>query len=118
MDAEERWTFALLIETLMLVMLLGVDVCIGKLMWSVEVIEYVERVEDSGFEVLSVIDMVVEDGFGGECTRAFVRGSWRGSDGVVEVEKDLNELFGLVLDLWRDVMYVVVVMVLLGDGLV
>ena len=116
LDAEERWTFALLIETLTLVTPLGVDARTGKLTWSVEVIEHVERAEDSGLEALSVIDMAVEDGSGGECTRALVRGPWRGSDGAVEAEKDPNEPLGLALDSWRDATYVAVAMASPGDG--
>ena len=102
---EDRWRFALLVETLTLVTPLGVDAHTGRFYWSVEVMEYIGESDDGGAE-LSVIDMAVEDGDLGDVTRALVVGPWQGSDGVVEAEKDPNETLGEALDSWRDATYV------------
>ena len=102
---EDRWRFALLVETLTLVTPLGVDAHTGRFHWSVEVVEYIGA-SDDGAKELSVIDMAVEDGDLGDVTRALVVGPWQGSDGVVEAEKDPNEILGEALDSWRDATYV------------
>ena len=110
LEAEDRWTMSLLIETLTLVTPLGCDSVTGRLCWSVEVVEHVPKRAELGLGEVSVIDMAVEGGALGERTRALVLGPWRGSDGAVEAEKDPNEPLGVALDSWRDATYVAAAM--------
>jgi len=110
LDAEDAWAFGLLLETLTLVTPLGVNERTGALAWSVEVVDHVCEREEEGRPAVSVIDMAVEDGSVGDCTRALVAGAWRGSDGAVEAEKDPQEPLGVALDSWRDATYVATAM--------
>lgn len=110
LEAEDRWTMSLLIETLTLVTPLGCDPATGRLCWSVEIVEHVPKRAELGLREVSVIDMAMEGGALGERTRALVLGPWRGSDGAVEAEKDPNEPLGVALDSWRDATYVAAAM--------
>ena len=95
------WISLVLVEVITLLQPLDVHSGTGMPRWPVSVLRHIP-VSMQRTSTISVLDIAIQEGEAGECTRVLIRGPWAGSNGEVEGEVDPNDIPGSALHSWHD----------------